>query len=55
MLKFDMLEKVVSNLSRQTLESKIVKLRIAFIHQENPRQLGLHGVVIFQGCSQGLQ
>lgn len=26
-----------------------------FVYQENPQQLGLHGVVIFQGFSQGLQ
>lgn len=26
---------------------------VPFIHQENPQKLGLHGVVIFQGFSQG--
>lgn len=29
------------------------RFAVPFIHQENPQQLGLHGVVIFQGFSQG--
>lgn len=54
MLKFDMFRKS-SNLSRfirQTLKSKIVNHSFT---KKTLNSWACHGVVIFQGCSQGLQ